>query len=124
MKQIHSLSTFRAIHHNLVAENKHTSQNNRYTRHRIYQNYEEVVSKSNQYEMMSGVLLYEKHISLFVLLETKDVILAHEVVLENNRIFYKMNLPFWQLTIATRPTYMLDIYIHTNVTVPTNHNII
>ena len=35
-----------------------------------------------------------KHRSLYVLLENKDVILAHKVIFENNRIFYKMNLPF------------------------------
>ena len=57
MKQIHSLSTFRAIHHNLVPENKHTSQNNQFTKYRIYQHYEEVVSKLNQYEMMAGIFL-------------------------------------------------------------------
>ena len=42
---------------------------------------------------------------MYVLLQNKDVILAHELLLENNGIFYKMNLPFWQLTIATRPRY-------------------
>ena len=108
MKWIHSLSTFEAINNNICGIVTRDTNVTSYNGYNIYKDREALLYKLDRYDVISGIVISQNQPKIYILVHRKGQIIALELLCLDNGLRYKMNLPFWQISLSSHPTYVFD----------------
>ena len=79
-----------------------------YNGYYIYKDREAVLYKLDQYDVISGIVISQNQPKIYILVHRKGQIIALELLCLDNGLRYKKNLPFWQISLSSHPTYVFD----------------
>ena len=101
LEKVYKLSTFGNILHNKI-DNPMIQSYKRFEDLKVYYNIAKL-QKLKCFESISGVILQNQKKTIMTIVKTENVFLGYEVTLQLSKMFYKSNIPFFQVTISSHP---------------------
>ena len=120
LKHIHTLLSFDTVY-NDIADDWYINTYKRYDDHCLYNNVFEVDDAIQNQRPLSGVTLTTDLSSIHILVSIRTCIDAYKLNMSNDNIVFRLNLPFWNISIDNKTTCVFNDHrqilslIHDNV---------
>ena len=107
LKRIHTLLSFETISYG-IADDSYIHTYKRYEDHCLYKDVFEIDDAIQNQRVLSGIILRTDLLSIHILVSNRTCIDAYKLNMYNNGIVFRLNLPFWNISIDTKITYIFN----------------